>query len=226
MKLLLLSNSGQPLYEWCKEYLADFIDGEPVTFISAATVYDPQEYFEQAATALKDIKANLIHLTLENIDMDLLDHTKLFLVGGGNTYHLLQLLKEANLLSKIRDKVLGGTKYIGFSAGANIAGSTILTTNDWNVTGSNYFDGLGVVPFNINPHYIDPHDKSVFSGESRDDRISEYFVFRKEPVLAMEEKTLLKMDGAKMEVLGQGRVKLFLKDEEPMIYKSRDLLEV
>lgn len=227
MKLLLLSNSGEPLYEWCKEEIARFWNSnEELTFISAATVYSPIQYFEKAKDCLKEVGLNLRHLELNDNPKKLVEEAKGFLVGGGNTYHLLKKLQEEKLLNLLREKVLGGTPYIGLSAGANIAGKSILTTNDWNVIRSTVFDGLNVIPFNINPHYVDPHDKQNFSAESKDDRIFEYFEFNEEPVVALEEKTLLAIEDKTITVGGLGRVKLFRKNKTQDVYKKRDFFKL
>ena len=124
MRLLLLSNSGKPLYWWCKKEIADFASGKEITFISAATVYDPNEYYQKAKTSLKEVGIKLNHLILEN-PQDLISKTEVFLVAGGNTYHLLNKLNNSGLLNKIRERVLAGASYIGVSAGANITGPNI-----------------------------------------------------------------------------------------------------
>lgn len=227
MKLLLLSNSGEPLYGWCKETIADFCDTDKtLTFISAATVYSPTEYFKKAQESLNDVGIKLVHLDLNKNPENTLVEAKALLVGGGNTYHLLHKLHGKKLLESLRKKVLSGTPFVGLSAGANIAGKSILTTNDWNVIRSNVFDGLNVVPFNINPHYLDPHDKQNFSAESRDDRILEYFEFNEEPVITLEEKTFLTVKDKTVIVGGLGRVKLFRKNKTQKVYTKGDLLEL
>lgn len=209
MKLLLISNSGKPLYDWCKNELVDFIGKNETTFISAANVYDPNKYYQEAKERFKSFGLELNHLILDRSPGKLIEETKVFLVGGGNTYHLLSKLNRDGLLNKIKNRVLDGAFYVGASAGANIAGPNILTTNDWNAVGLKTFNALNLVPFNINPHYIPPHDKRIFSGESRDDRIFEYLAFNKNPVVGIEEKTLLKIENKKAKVGGLGKVKVF-----------------
>lgn len=226
MKLLLASNSGEPYYEWLEDELVNFVDDQPVTFISAATVYNPDEYFKKVEAKLGSLGIRAAHLKLDSESEELISKTKVFLVGGGNTYNLLHRLLEPNLVDKIRSKVRAGAKYIGISAGANIVGPTILTTNDWNVAGTKQFDGLNLVPFNINPHYIDPHDKTVFSGESRDDRISEYFVMNSSPVIAMEEKTMMIIENGEIKVAGYGKVKLFKKNIGSKIFKAGEKIKL
>jgi dipeptidase E len=226
MKILLASNSGEPFYEWLEKDLVRFVNGEPVTFISAATVYDVDEYFKRVEEKLNSLGIEVNHLNLDKKPEDLIANTKVFLVGGGNTYNLLNKLDEYKLSEKIHSKVKASAKYIGISAGANIAGPTILTTNDWNVVGSTNFKGLELVHFNINPHYIEPHDKSVFSGETRDERILEHLVFNDHPVVAIEEKTLVEVDNKKIKVGGRGKAKVFFKNQKPKIFKSGESFEI
>ncbi len=98
---------------------------------------------------------------------------------------LLQRLRGAGLLEAIRARVTTGMPYAGASAGSNVAGPTILTTNDWNVVGLDHFDALGLVGFNINPHYKEADPAMAAFSETRDDRIREYHVVNTNPVLGM-----------------------------------------
>ncbi len=225
MKMLLISNSGKPLYGWCKQILANFLENKIIAFVSAATVYDEKEYFTTAYEVLKLLGLQLNHLILDKTSDDDLDEAGAFLVGGGNTYHFLSQLKKYGLIDKIRNRVLDGTLYAGLSAGANITGPNILTTNDWNVISSNVFEGLNLVPFNINPHYGAPQDKILSSAESKDERILEYFEFHDNPVVALEEETYLEIDGGKIKVGGNGKAKVFLKSQNPKIFKAGDFIK-
>jgi len=195
-----------------------------VTFISAATVYDPNGYYRRAKESLEEVGVKLNHLILDKKPEELIDKTEAFLVGGGNTYQLLDKLKSYGLLNKIRERIRSGAFYIGASAGANIAGPNILTTNDWNVLGSTFFEGLNLVPFNINPHYNAPQDKILTSAESRNDRISEYHVFKNNPVVVLEEQTFLTIEYGKVKVGGEGKAKVFVKGKEPKELNAKDNL--
>src|SRR3989344_3526440 len=114
MKVLLLSNSGEPIYSWCKKDIAKFCgDNKELTFISAATVYFPREYFEKAKKSLEEVSLNLTHLILDKNPIEQVNDAKAFIVGGGNTYQLIKKLSENNLLNVIKKKVLGGVPYIG-----------------------------------------------------------------------------------------------------------------
>lgn len=220
MNILLASNSGEPFYEWLEDELIRFVGGDIVTFVSAATVYDPEDYFKKIEEKLNSLGIKVNHLRLDKKPEEQIANTKTFLVGGGNTYNLLNKLDKYKLSEKISSKVKAGAKYIGISAGANVAGPTILTTNDWNVVGSTNFRGLELVNFNINPHYVEPHDKAVFSGETRDERILEHLVFSNHPVIAIEEKTLIEVSGKNISVRGKGKAKVFRKGKEAKIFKS------
>ncbi len=225
MKILLFSNSGKPLYGWCKQLLANYFNGKKVTFISASTVYDPNEYFHLVKNILKPLGLHVDHLRLADFSNSDLSVIESFLVGGGNTYHLLLQLKKYKLLKKIRNRVLNGALYAGLSAGANVVGPNILTTNDWNVIGLRVFGGLNLVPFNINPHYNAQQDKILSSAESRDERIYEYFEFHHNPVVALDEETYLEINDDNVKVGGRGKAKLFLKGHRPKIYKSGDFIK-
>lgn len=224
MRLLLLSNSGEPLYTWCKREIAEFIGNRQVTFISAATVYNPNDYFKTAQKSLSEVGLKFNHLVLEDNPQELISKTEIFLVGGGNTYQLLSQLGKYNLLDKIKQQISIGADYVGLSAGANIVGPNILTTNDWNVAGSTNFEGLNLTPFNINPHYDAPQDKIMTSAEARDERIKEYLIFNKNPVVAIEEETYLEVEGGQIKIGGKGIAKLFVKSKEPKEYKSGEVI--
>ena len=150
----------------------------------------------------------------------------LIFVGGGNTYALLKRLREAKLLEPIRERVHAGLPYIGSSAGSNIAGPNVLTTNDWNVVGLGEFGALGLVPFNINPHYLETDPAMAAHSETRDDRIAEYHVVNGNAVVGIEEGTAVRVEGGVAVVQGTGRVKLFRRGEPPSWFRGREALPV
>jgi dipeptidase E len=114
-------------------------------------------------------------------------------VFGGNTFSLIDSLYGEDLFHQIKEKVFSGTPYIGLSAGSNIAGKTIQTTNDMPIIMPPKFDALGFVQFNLNPHYIDAHDKEVHGGESREERIREFHLIKgnDQPVVGIYEGSIL-----------------------------------
>ncbi len=226
MNLLLLSNSGKPLYKWCKREIAKFIGNRQVTFISAATVYNPNDYFMVAQKSLSEVGLKLNHLVLKDNPEHLISKTEAFLIAGGNTYQLASQLRKYNLLDKIKQQISKGAVCVGLSAGANIVGPNILTTNDWNVVSSANFEGLNLTTFNINPHYDASQDKIMTSAEARDERIKEYLIFNNNPIVAIEEETYLEVEDGQVKVGGKGIAKLFVKSKEPKEYKSGEIIKL
>ena len=211
MRVLLISNSGQPYLEHCRGALKDFFgpDVQKVGFISAATLADPEHYFSRAKDGLQPLGVEVEHVHWERQPLKSLAKVDALFVGGGNTYALLDRVRASGLLDAIKERARDGMPYAGASAGANLAGPTILTTNDWNVVALSHFGALQLVPFNINPHYKDRDPAMAPHSETREDRIREYHVRNKNAVVGIEEQTMVRVIDGTATVLGQGRVKLF-----------------
>ncbi|HXG59240.1 MAG TPA: dipeptidase PepE [Thermoanaerobaculia bacterium] len=146
---------------------------------------------------------------------DLLDADAIF-VGGGNTFRLLNLLYERNLIDEIRQRVRSGIPYIGSSAGTNVAAPTIRTTNDMPIVQPPSFDAFGFVPFQINPHYLDPDPHSTHKGETREERIREFLEENDTPVIGLREGTMLRVGGGRVTLLGMARARIFRRGAEPV----------
>jgi dipeptidase E len=232
MRLLLISNSGKPFLEHCMAHLAAFLGGASrLAFVTAANLHDEHAYWQRAREALEPAAprgcgVEVLHLRWDADPLATLQRADALFVGGGNTYALLKRLREAGLVEPIRARVRAGVPYLGSSAGANLAGPTILTTNDWNVVGLDAFEALGLVPFNINPHYLETDPAMAPHSETRDDRIREYHVVWRNPVVGIEEGTLLRIDDATASVLGRGRVKLFRRDQAPRWFAAGETVEL
>jgi dipeptidase E len=217
VRLLLLSNSGRPFLAWCLGDVADFLGpARTVAFVTAASLGDESAYYERAREALHPARLTVLHLRWNAAPLAVLDRADALFVGGGNTYALLQRLREAGLLDAIRARVRRGLPYVGSSAGSNVSGPDILTTNDWNVVGLGHFDGLGLVPFNINPHYLETDPAMAPFSETRDERIAEYHAVRDNPVVGIEEGTLVRVEAGVATVRGRGRARLFRPRQAPV----------
>ena len=136
-------------------------------------------------------------------------------VGGGNTFRLLNRLYELDLIDEIRARVESGIPYMGTSAGTNLACVTIKTTNDMPIVMPPSLDALRLVPFNINPHFVEPAPGSVHMGETRETRIREFHEMNDPVVVGLREGAMLRIRGPHMMLLGEAGARLFEKGKTP-----------
>jgi dipeptidase E len=164
---------------------------------------------------------DILHLKWDDRPLETLRRADALFMGGGNTYALLERLAASGLLPAIRERVSSGMPYMGASAGSNVAGPNILTTNDWNVVALDRFEALGLVPFNINPHYRETDRVMAPFSETRDDRIREYHVANANPVLGLEEGSWVVAEDGAVTAHGAARVKLFRRGADPTWIEPR-----
>jgi dipeptidase E len=230
MRVLL--HSGGPLGPAGRAGLSDFVGPRRrVAFVTAASLADEAGYFERIRAALEPAPPEgaglaLLHLRWDREPLATLAEAETLFMGGGNTYALLERLRRAGLLEAIRGRVAAGMPYAGASAGSNVAGPNILTTNDWNVVGLGRFDALALVGFNINPHYKEADPAMAAFSETRDDRIREYHAVNTNPVLGLEEGAWVIVDQDAVTVHGTARAKLFRPAADPVWYRAGDRLPV
>jgi len=136
-------------------------------------------------------------------------------IGGGNTFVLVNQLYKNDLLIAIKDAVKNGTPYLGTSAGSNICGLTLNTTNDMPIVYPPSFKTLGFVPFNINPHYLDPNPNSKHMGETRETRIKEFHKFNTQPVIGIREGSWLQVKGNSIILKGDFDARIFEYNKTP-----------
>ena len=136
-------------------------------------------------------------------------------VGGGNTFRLLDRLQRSDLLDLLRTRAQDGMPYLGASAGTNIAAPTIKTTNDMPIVQPADFGALGLVPFQINPHYIDPDPSSRHMGETREERLREFLEENETPVVGLREGAWLREAGASLRLEGTAGARVFRRGREP-----------
>ena len=219
MRVLL--HSGGPLGPAGRAALPVFLgERRRVAFVTAASLHDEAVYFARVSAMLQPpppegAGLELLHLRWNDRPLDVLARAEALFMGGGNTYALLKRLRESGLLPAIRERVQAGMPYLGASAGSNVAGPTILTTNDWNVVALDRFDALGLVGFNINPHYKEMDPAMAPYSETRDDRIREYHVVNANPVAGLEEGAWLTVEDGVVTARGTARIKIFRRGEEP-----------
>ena len=139
-----------------------------------------------------------------------------FLSAGGNTFRLLKALQDLDLIEAIRRKVGSGTPYIGSSAGSNVAGPTIKTTKDMPIVQPRSFESLGLVPFQISPHYLDPDPSSTHMGETQEERILQFLEENDTPVVGIREGAWLLCNDGAVTVKGQTGARIFRRGQAPV----------
>lgn len=221
-QLLLLSSSsyhGYELFHWCKTEIIDFFSKNNVTkilFIPYA-LKDHDGYTRKVAAILEDWGYKVEGIHTKPNQREAIQQAQSIYVGGGNTFRLLKTLYDKDLVEAIRRRVLTeGIPYVGSSAGTNVATKSIRTTNDMPIVYPPSFDALGLVPFNINPHYLDPDPNSTHRGETREQRIMEFHEENEPPVVGLREGSLLLVDGDKITLIGFNKARLFQQGKEPV----------
>lgn len=230
MNLLLISNStmpGEPYLDYPKLEIARFLGEKPLTalFIPyAAVTFSFDQYVDKVEERFTEIGHRIegIH-TFENGVNAVLD-AEAIVVGGGNTWQLVRMMHDRNLMQVIREKVLGGTPFIGWSAGANVACPTLRTTNDMPIIDPKSFNTMHLVPFQINPHYLDAHPDG-HAGETREQRIREFTEINPNVyVVGLREGSMLQRKDDTLKLIGSHPVRIFRKDEVPReVYPNEDL---
>ena len=200
----------------CKNWVKDFLGEsgkEEILFIPYAGVRRTNDEYEQKVIdRLKNKNIKSIHHYEDKISA--IKNANSIAVGGGNTFMLLYTLYKLNLIEPIKEAVANGTKYFGWSAGANIAGKTMMTTNDMPIIMPKSFDSLNIFPYQINPHFISGK-LAGHNGESREERLEEFLIANpKETIYALPEGTALLITDNEAEVIGHSEILKFEYQKE------------
>ena len=209
MELLLLSNStnyGDSMFSHARDAFVDLAAGDTVTFVPYALA-DWDAYAEKAAAALGAFGIEVASAHWSGApDLAILE-ADVIMMGGGNSFRLLDSLAGLGVIDELGGRVRSGAiRYAGASAGTNVACPSIRTTNDMPICLPPSFDALGLIPFQINLHYVDTDPDSTFMGETRDERIEEFLEENDCPVLAMYEGSWLRVTGGTARVHGRSRL--------------------
>ena len=222
MRLLLLSNAkteGMSYLEHAMGWMRDFLPTTvtEVLFVPYAGVTKTHyDYVEQVTPVFARLGATVTGLHRAHDLVAAIRSAQAIVVGGGNTWNLLRELRAHRLvLPALRNRVLAGVPYIGWSAGANIACPTIMTTNDMPICDPGGFDALALVPFQINPHYLHGNPPG-FKGETREERIREFCVLHPDSwVAGLREGTALRIEDGSIRLLGESQCRVFRAGKEP-----------
>lgn len=218
MSLLLLSNSAthaRPYLSHALEAIAAHLSGRKRLLFVPQALADHDGYTATVAGAMRPIGVSVEGLHRYSDPASAISSAEAVFVGGGNTFRLLRSLRRAGLLGLLRDRVRAGLTYLGSSAGTNLACPTIRTTNDMPILDPEGFDALDLVPFQINPHYLDPDPRSTHQGETRAQRLTEFCEENDVPVLAMREGAWLQVGGDTAALGGTGGAVLFRHGRQP-----------
>ncbi|MDL2223444.1 dipeptidase PepE [Bacteroidales bacterium OttesenSCG-928-M11] len=228
MRLLLLSNSTNPGEEylgWGKKYIQEFLGNITTTalFIPyAAVTFSYDEYEEKVEKVFSRFGHHIKSVHHAWNPVQAVEEAEAIIVGGGNTWQLVRMMHEEGLMEAVRKKVLAGTPYIGWSAGSNIACPTLRTTNDMPIVDPLNFATLNLIPFQINPHYLDVHPEG-HGGETREDRIREFIEINPDVfVVGLREACLLKVEENNLSLVGNKTVRIFKKNHTPEELGSND----
>ncbi len=222
MKLLLISNSTNPGEEylgWPREEIRNYCQKhnvKSVLFIPFAGVsFSYDEYERRVANVFQLFGVSIYSIHKEADPIKAVNEAEAIAVGGGNTFHLVREMQKLGLMKAIRERVLQGTPYMGWSAGSNVACPSLRTTNDMPIVEPESFDCMGLIPFQINPHYLDAHP-SNHGGETREQRIEEFLVANPDMYVAgLREATLLHFEDGKLELRGRHSLRVFRNGKVP-----------
>jgi dipeptidase E len=223
MRLLLLSNStapGRKYLEHAMAALTDVLSGVRRLVFVPFALADHDGYTAQVTTALSPLGIEVVGAHTADVS-----EAEAIFVGGGNTFRLLRALHARDLLPVIRQRVVAdGVPYIGSSAGTNVACPSIRTTNDMPIVQPPSFEGAGLVPFQINPHYLDPVPGDTHMGETREERILQFLEENDVPVLGMREGTWLARNASMLTLHGaEAGARLFGRSGTEEIASGTDL---
>jgi dipeptidase E len=219
VRVLLISNStlyGHGYLDHVEEEIRNFLGAAKTVLFVPFALYDRDAYAAQAGARFEAMGYTLesVH-SIEN-PLPAIQRADAIFVGGGNTFRLLKALQDLNLLEPIRRKVKSGAAYIGSSAGSNVAEPTIKTTKDMPIVQPRSFDSLGLVPFQISPHYLDPDPNSTHMGETQEERILQFLEENETPVVGIREGAWLLIENGGVTLKGDAGARIFRRGHAPI----------
>jgi dipeptidase E len=233
-KLLLISNStmaGEAYLGWPQKYIQDFLAAEnvkKVTFVPFAGVGLSAEGLKASYDLYtKRVSEVFIKLGFEVTSVHevsdpvaLVNESESIAVGGGNTFHLVSEMQNTGIMDAIKKRAFDGMPYMGWSAGSNVACPTLMTTNDMPIIEPPSFNCMGLIPFQINPHYLDSNPEG-HGGETREQRIDEFLVVNRHmKVLGLREASMLYVSDDNIKLLGSRDARLFSFGSKPQEFES------
>lgn len=225
-KMILASTStihGEEFLEYLlKEIKNLFVGCKNILFIPFARPSGLTHfaYTKKVQDQFKKVNLSVVDYSKDNDFLQKLEKSDGLFIGGGNTFLLLHQLNKLKLIEKIREKILSGIPYLGTSAGTNICGISIGTTNDMPIVEIESRLSLQILPFNINPHFYEKNNDSKHMGESRETRIQEFLIYNKQPVVGLKEGSFLKINQENIILEGKESAIIFERNQKPYSINS------
>lgn len=227
-RILLISNStlhGSGYLDHAEEELRSFLgSARRVLFIPFA-LYDLDSYAGKARERFKAMGYELDSIHEVPDSQSAIEATEAIFIGGGNTFRLLKALYDFGLISALQRRVNAGVAYVGSSAGANVAGPTIKTTNDMPIVEPPSFNALGLVSFQINPHYLDPDLSSTHKGETREERIRQFLEENDTPVIGLREGAIIRVEQGLTILKGSSGARIFRRGNRAVEFEPGSTLD-
>ncbi|MFN8093082.1 MAG: dipeptidase PepE [Vicinamibacteria bacterium] len=218
-RLLLISTStvfGTRYLEHAQAELRDVLSGVGRVLFVPFALKDHDAYAAKAREAFAEMGFGLDSLHEAADPRAAIERAEAVFCGGGNTFRLLKALGELELLEPLRRRALAGMPYTGASAGSNLACPTVRTTNDMPIVEPRSLTALALVPFQINPHYLDPAPGSTHMGETRETRIREFLEENDVPVVGLREGAMLRVEGESVSLKGLAGARIFRRGQDPV----------
>jgi dipeptidase E len=216
-RLLLISNStlhGRGYLDHAEDEIRDFVAGGTSVIFVPYAVHDRRAYTAKAQERFREMGLSLTSIHDVSNMPPAIDEADVIFVGGGNTFRLLKGLYDHDLLGPIRRRVARGVPYIGSSAGSIVACPTLKTTKDMPVVQPSSFEALGLVPFQISPHYLDPDPSSTHMGETQEERITQFLEENEETVIGLREGSILLVREGAVALKGPNTARIFRRGED------------
>jgi dipeptidase E len=217
-QLLLISNStlhGSGYLDHAESEIRDFVGGRTTVIFVPYAVHDRRAYAAKAQERFREMELPVTSIHDVSNMPRAVDEAEVIFVGGGNTFRLLKGLYDHDLLGPIRRRVAAGVPYIGSSAGSIVACPTLKTTKDMPVVQPPAFEALGLVPFQICPHYLDPDPSSTHMGETQEERIMQFLEENEEIVVGLREGSILLVRDGAVVLKGPTSARIFRRGEKP-----------
>jgi dipeptidase E len=219
LRILLVSNStihGRGYLDHVEEEIRNLLGPARLVLFFPYALHDRDGYAAKATERFAAMGYEMKSAHAANDPQEAVAEADAIFIGGGNTFRLLKALQDLELIEPIRRRIRNGAPYIGSSAGSNVAGPTIKTTKDMPIVQPRSFDALGLVPFQISPHFQDPDPTSTHMGETQEERILQFLEENETPVLGMREGAWVRIENRSVTLRGTRGARIFRRGEEPV----------